>query len=698
MRKRFIFILILILSFFCIENVKAEELQTISYQSHVQYDGWQNNVKNGELSGTTKRSLRLEAIKITLSSDLVGNVEYQTHVQYDGWQDWVKNGELAGTTGRSLRLEAIKIKLTGEIANDYDVYYRAHVQYDGWQGWVKNGELAGTTGRSLRLEAIEIKLVKKTSIPIIEYSTHLNNEWQNYVSSGTSGTTGQKTSIDSYKIKLTMPDFLTGNIEYQSYVTPTGWAGKITNDGVSGVFGKNIEAIKINLIGNISKEYDIYYRVHVSNIGWMGWTKNGKVAGTIGYFNPIEAIEVKLLIKDSGELKEEANSYKETSNTVSYQSHVQYEGWQEYVKDGATSGTTGKSLRLESLNIKLNTPHQGDILYRTYVARKGWQEYVKNGVASGTTGLGRNIEAIQIKLDGTIQTYFDIYYRVHVSSIGWLDWAKNDEKAGSVGNDTQIEAIQIKLVKKGLNAPGSTTKKYVTGTWKNNNTNYVSYLGTLATGFKYIDGVKYYFNDEGTLMIKNAKKVIDVSSYQHQIDWDTIKKNEDVDSAIVRIGWGMSYTDAPGIDSYFDYNIKKLKELNIPFSVYIYSYAKVDSAAVSEANFVNDMLKKYGIPKSTFVWYDVERAYPRETYEIVVPTFIKRLKSLGYNNVGVYGNLNALDSVNGYLNSSVIKNNPIWVAQYYKKLQYRGDYKGWQFTSSGSVEGVNGNVDISVFK
>jgi GH25 family lysozyme M1 (1,4-beta-N-acetylmuramidase) len=110
------------------------------------------------------------------------------------------------------------------------------------------------------------------------------------------------------------------------------------------------------------------------------------------------------------------------------------------------------------------------------------------------------------------------------------------------------------------------------------------------------------------------------------------------------------------------------------------------------------MMKKYNIPASTFVWYDVERDYDRSTYETVVPTFINKLKSLGYSNVGVYGSVSALDTTNGNLNSSIIKSYPIWVAQYYKKLQYSGEYKGWQYSSSATVDGINGRVDISVFK
>ena len=135
----------------------------VTYQSHVQTYGWQDWKLNGETSGTSGQSKRLEALKIKLENmNESGNVEYQSHVQTYGWEkNWKKNGELSGTSGKSKRLEAIKIRLTGEMKEKYDIYYRVHAQTYGWLGWAKNGESAGTEGLSKRLEAIEVVLVEK---------------------------------------------------------------------------------------------------------------------------------------------------------------------------------------------------------------------------------------------------------------------------------------------------------------------------------------------------------------------------------------------------------------------------------------------------------------------------------------------------------------------------------------------------------
>jgi uncharacterized protein YjdB len=137
----------------------------VNYQTHVQTIGWQAGVKDGAVSGTSGKSLRLEGIKINISNvsanNLTGGVQYQTHVQKIGWQEFKENNDLSGTTGQALRLEGIRINLTGTLAQNYDIYYRVHIQDKGWLGWAKNGASAGSQGLALRLEAIQIKLVKK---------------------------------------------------------------------------------------------------------------------------------------------------------------------------------------------------------------------------------------------------------------------------------------------------------------------------------------------------------------------------------------------------------------------------------------------------------------------------------------------------------------------------------------------------------
>ena len=144
---------------------KAYLSKTVKYTTHIQDIGWQEEKADGQMSGTSHQSKRLEGIKISLRNVTNGGIEYRTHVQDYGWMDYVADGEMSGTSHQSKRLEAIQIRLTGEYAETHDVYYRVHAQNVGWMNWAKNGEMSGTAHYSYRLEAIEIVVVEKGEEP-----------------------------------------------------------------------------------------------------------------------------------------------------------------------------------------------------------------------------------------------------------------------------------------------------------------------------------------------------------------------------------------------------------------------------------------------------------------------------------------------------------------------------------------------------
>ena len=149
--------------------------------------------------------------------------------------------------------------------------------------------------------------------------------------------------------------------------------------------------------------------------------------------------------------------------SVNYRVHRQDYGWEAaYLSDGATSGTTGQSKRLEGIEIYLQgSQYSGGIKYRTHVQDYGWQGWCSDGEMSGTQGEAKRLEAIQIELTGDLANYYDVYYCVHAQNYGWLDWAKNGEMSGTAGKGYRLEAIQIKLVAKGGKAPGATVLPYV---------------------------------------------------------------------------------------------------------------------------------------------------------------------------------------------------------------------------------------------
>ena len=438
---------------------------SINYTSYVEGIGWQLSVKDGNLSGTSGESKKLEAMKIYLeNAPYSGGVTYKSHVQSYGWMSSVSDGSVSGTTGEDKRLEAIQVSLTGEMANQYDIYYRVHVQTFGWLDWAKNGASAGTEGLSKRVEAIEMKLVEKGATapgstdtafitePSVIYSTHVQSiGWQDSVADGVmSGTSGQSKRLEGIKIDLDHAPY-SGDIQYSTHVQNYGWLSDVSGGNVSGTTGesKRLEAIKIKLTGEMAKHYDVYYRVHAQTYGWLDWAKNGASAGTQGLSKRLEAIEIKL-VKKGGKAPGSTSTSFVTKPSVTYSTHVQSYGWLNEVKDGALSGTTGKSKRIEAIKINLdNASFSGDIVYSTNIQDTGWVTNSSNGEISGSVGKSKRLEAIRIELTDDMEKYFDVYYRVHAQSYGWLGWAKNGTKAGTEGLSKRLEAIEIKIFPKG---------------------------------------------------------------------------------------------------------------------------------------------------------------------------------------------------------------------------------------------------------
>ncbi len=135
--------------------------------------------------------------------------------------------------------------------------------------------------------------------------------------------------------------------------------------------------------------------------------------------------------------------------SVSYSTHVQNIGWQDYVYDGAMAGTEGRSLRLEAMAINVDSDLDLGVRYKTHVQNVGWQDWSYNGEAAGTSGQSLRLEGMKIELTGSAAADYDIYYRVHVQNIGWMDWVENGEMAGTEGQSLRLEGMQIKIVRKG---------------------------------------------------------------------------------------------------------------------------------------------------------------------------------------------------------------------------------------------------------
>lgn len=327
----------------------------------------------------------------------------------------------------------------------------------------------GTSGRSLRVEALSFSVATPATEKVVT------------------------TYSDGSKVE-TKPRKLSGGIEYEAHVQNIGWQGKRSNGAVAGTSGRSlrVEAVRLQLTGELANRYDIYYRAHVQNLGWLDWAKNGaEAAGSADASYRMECLEVRLVLKDSAAPGSTAVPYVPGAS-LRYRVHVQNIGDQGMRSGGATAGTTGRSLRLENIRISVpgNAAVKGGVQYRTHVQNIGWQNWVSDGAEGGTHGRSLRMEAISIKLTGDLAKYYDVYYRVHAQNFGWLGWAKNGQDAGTAGFSYRLEALQVKLVAKGGTAPGSTGNRFMDGTSMNaDQRRMLQRIGSQSSRSRYLIGV-----------------------------------------------------------------------------------------------------------------------------------------------------------------------------------------------------------------
>lgn len=183
-------------------------------------------------------------------------------------------------------------------------------------------------------------------------------------------------------------------------------------------------------------------------------------------------------------------------------------------------------------------------------------------------------------------------------------------------------------------------------------------------------------------------KCIDVSEWQGSIDWKKVKASG-VDYAILRAGFGREVSQ---IDARFEANYKNAKAAGVKLGAYWYSYADSVTDAEKEAKACLSVLKgkTFELP----VYYDLEDnsqvGFGKTTLTNIAKKFCDTLKASGYS-VGVYANANWFKNYLDY--SGLKKLYSIWLAQYNSTAQYECDI--WQYSSSGSVKGISGNVDMN---
>lgn len=216
--------------------------------------------------------------------------------------------------------------------------------------------------------------------------------------------------------------------------------------------------------------------------------------------------------------------------------------------------------------------------------------------------------------------------------------------------------------------------------------------GNKVTGTQTISGTTYNFGNDGSLLLNGTG--IDVSSWQGSIDWSTASQY--VSFTIVRVGYRGYMTGKIAEDPYARNNITSAKANGLKVGIYFYTLAKTQAQAVEEASFAISIARACG-GTSLPIYIDIEDyrlqdGLTNTDRTNIVNAFCKTVQNAGYS-AGVYANKYWLTSL---LNPSQFTSGVhVWCAQYYTSCTYKGNYDIWQYTSSGSIPGISGNVDMN---
>ncbi len=223
------------------------------------------------------------------------------------------------------------------------------------------------------------------------------------------------------------------------------------------------------------------------------------------------------------------------------------------------------------------------------------------------------------------------------------------------------------------------------------------------------NGISLFFNDvlqerAGT----TVRKGIDVSKWQGDIDWTAVK-NSGVEFVIVRVGYRGSGNGNLAEDDRYEENIEGALNAGLKVGVYMFSQAINEQEAIEEADYLLERVYKYDITLPLVIDYEYAsgntgRLYDanlsREQATAVVNAFCARVTQYGYTGM-VYANRSMLTND---LNTSDIEDKyRVWLANYQSPQMtdfgnpttiYQGKYDFFQFSSQGSVPGIDGYVDL----
>ena len=432
-----------------------------------------------------------------------------------------------------------------------------------------------------------------------------------------------------------------------------------------------------------------------------------------GYYTIKNVNSNKMLDVANGQTERGTNVWQWTSNSTDAQKWVISQTSDGYYN--IISKSSGINLEvaggkyLNGTNIQINFANKGKNQKFKLIETKLGTKTISNGVYEITTKIASNMlldvsgGSIQ---DGTnVQIWADANEKQQKFEITYLDNGNYKIICKKSGKALTVSEAGTEY---SSNVYQSTYNEKSNQKWrieKNNNQYYIvseyngRYLDVAGGSIENGTNIRVYvpnFSNSQTFIFEQKKYGIDVSHWQNNIDFDSLNKSQSIDFMIIRAGHGLNINDKK-----FEHNYTLAKRYGIPLGVYLYANAQNIDEAKAEANHLVDLLrgKSFELP----VYYDVEAQenVDANTITIMCNEFCRILKSAGYK-TGIYAS-------KYYFMYKMYPNKlpsdcSIWVASYGRddgcipkdSYKYYGRWDIWQYTSTGKIAGINGDVDYDV--
>ena len=209
------------------------------------------------------------------------------------------------------------------------------------------------------------------------------------------------------------------------------------------------------------------------------------------------------------------------------------------------------------------------------------------------------------------------------------------------------------------------------------------------------EGERAWYRDENW---PDACLGVDVSYFQKEIDWEAVAA-DGVEFALVRLGYRGYSEGALYEDDLARANLDGAAAAGLKVGAYFFSQATSVEEAEAEAELALRVLdgRKLDLP----VAFDMEEIYgetartdvlSREEATDCAEAFCRRIRKGGYQPM-LYGNAAWLAA---RIDRKALRDLPVWLAQYHYRVNYPYDFALWQYTASGRVQGIEGEVDLNI--